>query len=176
MATSIDQVTPKQGISVGVIVAGIGLVIVLRAANIIQAGAIHAPNWVVGIAGLAFFLPGLFMVYYGIRNAYQPFRLAPRRDPGQLSFGGWILVGLLTTGLGLIGAWVALGPGARQFQGGITGSAIEGRIVFGIGAVITLSVAALVWVNGFRQFLGGRKASTSSALQRRPPPPRIPRR
>jgi hypothetical protein len=158
MAMSIDQVTPRQGILVGLIVSGAGLVIVLRAANVIQAGAIHAPNWVVGIAGFSLLLPGVLMIYYGLRNAFQPFRLPLRRDPSQLSLVGWILVGVLTTGLGLMGTWVAVGPGPRQFQGGFTGSAIEGRILFGIGAAITLTIAAFVWINGFRHLAARRRS------------------
>lgn len=175
MATPMNQVSPKQGIFSGLLLAGAGVVIILRAANVIQAGAIHAPNWVVGVAGMVFLLPGLFMMYQGVRAAVAPHGAAAVRDPNEFSIAGWLLGGSIVTGLGLIGAWVAFGPGARTFEGGVTGSAIEGRIAFGIGAVITLAVAAFVWVNGFRQLLAGRKGGEPGARPKRMPSPRPPR-
>ena len=161
MGTPINQVTPKQGIFFGLIVAGLGTMIMLRAANVIRAGATDAPSWVVGMAGFLFFLVGAYLISYGIRNAVGQRQAAPPPDPGGFSVGGWLLGSSVLTGLGLIGAWVALGPGARTFQGGVTGAESEGRIVFGLGAAITLLLAAFVWFKGFQELIARRHGRSS---------------
>ena len=151
----IHQVTPRQGIILGLLTAGMGLLIILSAADVIPTDdeMFHAPRVLVSLAGVVFFLPGLFMLYYGVRNYLYPELVTRPVDSKQFQFGGWILAALILTCLGLIGTWAAFGPGPREFEGGITGTEVEGRIAFGIGAVITDILALGVWVYGLRHLI-----------------------
>ena len=96
----------------------------------IAAQDIHAPRWVVGAAGATF-----------IAGGFAP--LAARGGPSsimsQITGAGVVLP------LTLVANWVAFGPGARQFSGGLSfgffaisqrASAVGGRIAFGIGATL----------------------------------------
>ena len=69
-----------------------------------------------------------------------------------------VAVFTIITGLASIGAWIAFDPGPREFSfsGPIAGSlvAMIGRIVFGIGAVITWLIAVLVAYAGVMALLG----------------------
>jgi hypothetical protein len=99
---------------------------------------IHAPHWLLAVAGLAFVACGFAPLAARARPGSWPARIA---------------------GLGTIGAltvmanWVAFGSGPRRFSGGLGvgelaispghPSALGGRIAFGIGAVILDGIVVL---------------------------------
>jgi hypothetical protein len=116
---------------------------------------LHGPLWLVLCVGLAFFLAGVAIVIQTLGHA---------NDNGDLPAGApfWIrllqyLIGLaIFACFGLIGTWVAFGPGERHFSGTLpfadpAANAAIGRIVFGIGAVIVWLCTAAFAAFGFRK-------------------------
>jgi hypothetical protein len=133
-----------------------GLVILFVALGIIPTdeSKLRAPHWVVGAAGLMFFLAGIAIL------------TGPPPDTPEASRTTWRTFLL---GLGIVGAlaavfnWVAFGPGPRAFGGSVSipfvsvsGASSErsGRIAFGIAAVVIDAFAVWVIVRGLRDLLG----------------------
>ena len=141
---------------VGTLFALMGLAILFVALGIIPTdeSKLHAPHWVVGAAGLMFFLAGIAIL------------TGPPPDTPEASRTTWRTFLL---GLGIVGAlaavfnWVAFGPGPRAFGGSVSipfvsvsGASSErsGRIAFGIAAVVIDAFAVWVIVRGLRDLLG----------------------
>ncbi|HEV3349329.1 MAG TPA: hypothetical protein VHC93_19715 [Methylomirabilota bacterium] len=141
---------------VGALCALMGLVILFVALGIIPTdeSKLHAPHWVVGAAGLMFFLAGIAIL------------TGPPPDTPEASRTTWRI---FLMGLGIVGAlaavfnWVAFGPGPRAFGGSVSipfvsvsGASSErsGRIAFGIAAVVIDAFAVWVIVRGLRDLLG----------------------
>jgi len=133
-----------------------GLVILFVALGIIPTDEsnFHAPHWVVGAAGLAFFLAGLAIL------------VGPPPGAPEASRTTWRTFLL---GLGVVGAlaavfnWIAFGPGPRSFSGGISipfvaisgpQSEWSGRIAFGVAAGLIDLFLVWVIVRGLRDLLG----------------------
>jgi len=154
---------PQGTTWIGVLVSLTGLGILLVALDIIPTDPrkFEAPHWVVGAAGLAFFLAGIALI-----------KAPPPGTPEAVAAGGrftsWWSFAL---GLGIVGSlaavanWVAFGPGPRKFQGGIaipfvavSGPTGEwtGRAVFGIGAVLTDLFLLWIVARGLRDLRGRR--------------------
>ena len=154
---------PQGTTWIGVLVSLTGLGILLVALDIIPTDPrkFEAPHWVVGAAGLAFFLAGIALI-----------KAPPPGTPEAVAAGGrftsWWSFAL---GLGIVGSlaavanWVAFGPGPRKFQGGIaipfvavSGPTGEwtGRAVFGIGAVLTDLFLLWIVARGLRDRRGRR--------------------
>lgn len=148
-SANISNIKPREGIFLGLISTLAGLFIILRATNIIQAGDVYAPLWLLGVCGFIFLFLGIFAFYYAIRNWSKPDYI--QKQPADFSIGPWILGVVIVTCFGIIGTWIAFGPGERKFEGGITGGEIEGRIAFGVGAVIVAIIAVWMWIWGIRQ-------------------------
>ena len=140
----------------GALCALMGLAILLVALRIIpiDEAKFHAPHWVVGAAGLAFFLAGLAILTGPPPGAPEAARTTWRT---------------FLLGLGIVGAlaavfnWVAFGPGPRSFSGGISipfvsvsgpSSEWSGRVAFGAAAVLIDAFALWVIVRGLRDLLG----------------------
>lgn len=141
---------------VGALFGVVGLAILFVALGIIPTdeSKFHAPHWVVGAAGLMFFLAGIAIL------------TGPPPGAPEASRTTWRTFLL---GLGVVGAlaavfnWVAFGPGPRQFSGGISipfvaiasrQSEGSGRVAFGIGAVLIDLFLAFIVVRGLRDLLG----------------------
>jgi hypothetical protein len=125
----------------GGLIAGIGLQWIPY-----DPAKIHAPNWVLVVAGLMFISAG-FVMLCTTWNRYA--RL-------QTLFGLVIRVGLT-----LICHWVAFGAGERHFTSNTTFNGVKvdsravdegnGRLVFGIGAIILDVVLAAMLVKLWRK-------------------------
>lgn len=112
--------------------AAMGLMIMAMAAGVIPVdpSSVHAPPWVIHVAGGMFTLVGLWMVTAG-----NPVGRALDQVVGPV-----VLMGLLS-----ILHWVAFGPGVRQCSGGfsipflsawrVTGD-LGCRMAFGYGALL----------------------------------------
>ncbi len=154
---------PQGTTWIGALVSLTGLGILFVALDIIPTDPrkFEAPHWVVGAAGLAFFLAGIALI-----------KAPPPGTPEAVAAGGrftsWWSFAL---GLGIVGSlaavanWVAFGPGPRKFQGGIaipfvavSGPTGEwtGRAVFGIGAVLTDLFLLWIVARGLRDLRGRR--------------------
>jgi ABC-type branched-subunit amino acid transport system permease subunit len=105
-------------------------------------GSVHAPLWVVALAGGCFVLVGALL-------------LAPDRDVRLKGLVG----GVLVTAMALIFDWVAFGPGERHFSGALSigGMAARsgtgetgGRIAFGVAAVLLDAFALWGWYRWLR--------------------------
>jgi hypothetical protein len=86
-------------------------------------------RWVVVLAGLLFVLAGLSM-------------LGPR---DERSIVASTLGALLVSVFAMVASWVAFGGGERQFKAITTVSEWSGRVIFGIGAIALLAMAAWAW-------------------------------
>ena len=147
-----NRPTPRRGrLIVGLIAIGAGLIPLLIGAGVIPADQanFNAPHWVVALAGLAFIFAGAAILF----GAPDGEGSAGARALGLLMFLATIAA------LATIATWVSIGPGAREFSSsaGIPGVEITssgdptvGRIVFGIGALITWGVFLLALVQGVR--------------------------
>ena len=141
---------------VGALCSLMGLVILFVALGIIPTdeSKLHAPHWVVGAAGLMFFLAGIAIL------------TGPPPDTPEASRTTWRTFLL---GLGIVGAlaavfnWVAFGPGPRAFGGSVSipfvtvsgpSSEWSGRIAFGAVAVLIDAFGLWVIVRGLRDLLG----------------------
>jgi len=142
---------------VGALFGVVGLIILFVALGIIPTdeSKFEAPHWVVGAAGLAFFLIGILLL-----------TTPPDQAPEAAARTTWRTFLL---GTGVVGAmaaifnWVAFGPGPRHFGGGISIPFVaissrqnewSGRVAFGIGAVLIDLFLAFVVVRGLRDLLG----------------------
>lgn len=116
----------------------------------VDPASVHAPMWVLGLCGLVFFLPGVLLCYYGIRNGLLPDgALPPKENPW--SGPGWFVGACIISVFAAIGLWVGFGSGPREFGGGLTGSEGEGRFVFGSMGVLCAALAVWVWYRGLRE-------------------------
>jgi hypothetical protein len=115
----------KLGLGIGVFLLVLGAIPILVGTGLVSVdpARIFAPGWVIVIAGLVFFLPGVMCV------------------TGRFPFLTVVTFGLFAA----LPAWIAFGPGAREFSGGIAigpfalegrGLEIAGRVFFGIWAVL----------------------------------------
>jgi hypothetical protein len=135
----------------GAVALGSGLAIfgAVLIAMSIYARTVEGPRWLVGSVGGAFFIFGAWTaVCYAI--GYDPNHPEDRLPPP------WLQVAICLPGLILFAApfhWIAFGPGERHFGGGISipfltirgaGSAVVGRVVFGVVA-IAMDVFTILW-------------------------------
>ena len=109
-------------------------------------GSVHAPMWVVALAGGCFVLVGAIL-------------LLPQQDARLRGLVG----GLLVTVMALIFDWVAFGPGERHFGGGFSFGGVatrgswdetSGRTAFGVAAVLMDAFALWGWVRWLRSLAG----------------------
>ncbi len=132
-------------------VAGLAIIGVALGWIPIAAQDIHAPRWVVGAAGATF-----------IAGGFAPLaaRWGPSSIMSQITGAGVVLP------LTLVANWVAFGPGARQFSGGLSfgffaisqrTSAVGGRIAFGIGATLLDILIVTIVVHRLRDRRNARK-------------------
>jgi hypothetical protein len=129
-----------KGLLLAVPVLGMGAVIVAVGLGRVPVDpeSVHAPGWVIVVAGLVLLAAGLFILQQALRIEWL------KHVPGIVLF-----VSLLS-----IGHWVAFGPGERRFRGSISVFGIEaplsselmGRATFGFGAILVdaLLIAGLI--------------------------------
>ena len=130
------ELSPRARLVMGLVFVLAGLPIMAVATGLItpKPGSMHAPSWVVFLAGSSFSLAGIMI-------------LMPDTSAKLRGFVGAVFM----TAFASIFVWIAFGPGERRFSGGFSigplfssssSSEMEGRIAFGIAAVL-LSAFAL---------------------------------
>jgi hypothetical protein len=109
---------------------------------------VHAPLWVIFLAGLVFFLAGMLLFLAQLRFTH----------PALYLFLAAFLVSLFA----VIGFWIAMyskGPFTGTLSTPLfvhrsgTESGIFPRLLFGFGAVITTLVAVVAWVRWWRALM-----------------------
>jgi hypothetical protein len=97
---------------------------------------LHGPLWIMLAAGVVFLLGGIAVVLQDAAGADLDTGELPR-DAARWVRVAQDLIGVtIFACFGLIGSWIAFGPGDRAFSGTFAVGATLGRIVFGIGALI----------------------------------------
>ena len=150
------SLSPRAMAWMGGLFGLVGLAILLLALRIIPSAEskFQAPHWVVGAAGLAFFLVGILLL-----------TTPPTQTPEAAARTTWrtlLLGGGVVGSMAAIFNWVAFGPGPRAFGGSVSipfvsvsgpSSEWAGRAAFGVAAV--LMDVFLVWmiVRGLRDLL-----------------------
>lgn len=152
-ANHVSKVPPKFGLIMGGFIAAAGLAIVFVSLGWLPSdpSSVHAPMWVVGLAGVVFLLPGLLMCYYALRNARDAGSAEER--PAEKTWGGpsWFVAVIMVTSFAAIGLWIGFSEVPQQCTGGITGSETECRIAFGSGGVICAMLATWMWIRGLKE-------------------------
>lgn len=126
--------------------------------------SVHAPRWVLGVLSAMFALSGIGAFYYGLVNgAREGPRPARDEDGAPFPVFSWLIGLAITGGMTAVAAWVAFGPGEREFSGGIgigwisvggSSSGTSGRVVFGIGAVLVGLFTLWGLIYGLRRLAG----------------------
>lgn len=140
---------------VGVAMMAMGGFIILISADVIHVAesTFEAPRWIVGCAGLSFFLVGAAVAL--ARPGGPPGTLAA--NPYLGGAAGLVLVGILN--------WIAFGTGPRHFSGGISIPFVSwsaptgewtGRAAFGICAAIADLIVAWLLARGVANAFRGR--------------------
>ena len=136
--------TPGGRLAMGLIFVVAGLPIMAVATGLItpRPGSLHAPEWVVFMAGFTFSMAGTLVLL-----------------PGDWIRLRGFLGGLLVTAFASVFDWVAFGPGERHFSGGLSigpvftssaSSELSGRIWFGIAGALISCFALWAWVRWLR--------------------------
>lgn len=149
----VEQTTPLTGIAWGIVALSFGALIIFLAASGVQVGEIYTPPWVGFAGGLLFASLGSAMLYYGIRNWRHPEYIKQELDEEKFTVARWLLSGIAATCFGILASWLAFGSGERKFEGTLT-EEWQGRLAFGIGALIIDTLAAAVWLSGINQLTG----------------------
>lgn len=144
---------------------GMGLFIVLMAADVIEAepGSLHAPRWVVGLAGGIFLLAGLSLLVHGalglrahklskgraLRYQHEPWMVDHRWDPrGARDTGVRSIAHMLWFGLMMVvflapfNWWAFLSGDGICFVQGFTGC-FDLLLVWGAGYIVYLILRRL---------------------------------
>ena len=126
----------------GVIAILAGLFPIAAATGLIQVDpdSMHAPRWVIGSAGGLFVLAGIAILAH--RHLFLPSLIVP----------------IILTLFAAVFGWVGLGPGKREFDGGLPFVSFEfnnwlGRGLFGFFSILMGLVALYSWLRFYRQWL-----------------------
>jgi len=140
----------------GVIFVAAGLLPIALAVGVItpKPGQMHAPAWLVFLAGCCFCLVGTVLIL-------------PERSVRLRGF----LAGLFVTAFATVFLWVGFGPGERQFRSGLSigpvsswspGGELSGRFVFGVAGVLIAAFAVWAWLKWLRSFAAPKQKSPSA--------------
>jgi len=133
------QPTRSQRLAISLLCVGIGVFLLLLASELIpglQRQSSDAPNSIIALAGLVFFVAGC-MAFLGTGSRAND-----------------LLAGILCLAFALIGAWVALLSPNEGFSGGLPFVSYDSnvtiaRVAFGSGSLICFAIA--IWA--FRRFI-----------------------
>jgi len=155
--------SPRTTFLCGLAAVGMGLFLLLFGLGVVpmKPRAGDGPLWIGVVAGICFMLAGLSIAVGAIHGVSETGDLP--KDTGWWMRLFYTVIGVVISGaLATIGSWVAFGPGPRNFGGtgmfllSLEANAMVGRIMFGIGAVITWLFTIAIAVRGVRQLLSGK--------------------
>lgn len=168
-------IPPTRGQGVGMILFGLlfaaGGAFIEWLSFVSPAKQVSAPPWVTGFAGLIFILPGLAFVIGGLQAL---FRMRSDAETDRI-YRGVFMAAMLWLFAMAFGGVAFLGE-SSAFSGGITGSSMEARILFGIAGVaiaifaFMFTVVVLGVVTARNQKDRAAKAADSGSGQNGPSP------
>ena len=152
--------TPTETRVIGAVASAFGLYFLLIGLGVLPVPGgprnLHAPLWVVALAGLVFLLGGVAVLINHVAGANQSGEL-PLDAPRWTQVARYLIGVILFASFALIGSFVAIGGDARQFSGGVPllGSlnVSIARIMFGFGALICWLATVGFAVSGARKLL-----------------------
>ena len=155
-------------LGIGAVFVAIGTPFVLMWAGIIvpDAAKLHAPLWVIGCAGLAFVLAGISVALNATSSQHRKDGSLPDNAPKPLRFVQDATALGIVGVFALVGTWVAVAPGERDFKttgtvlGATTssaGSSTFGRVVFGFGALLCWLLAVSLVRRLWRTYASTRR-------------------
>lgn len=153
-------------IGLGAITAAMGAYFVLVSLGILPPPGEKNPRdplWLVFCAGLAFLLGGIAVVTRAFAGDAAQEGELPGTAPRWVRVIQHLIALAITACLAAIGTWIAVGQGPRSF--GISapflemrgGGATFGRVMFGIGALVTWLFFIALAIRGARQLFDRRK-------------------
>jgi hypothetical protein len=155
--------SPRTTFVCGLLAIAAGLPLLLIGLGVLPMPPRSAPGaqWIGAVAGIAFMLAGISIAVGAIHGVSETGELP--KDTGWWMQLFYTAIGVIIAGaLASIGTWVAFGPGPRAFSG--TGmfllsreaGEMVGRIVFGLGAVLTWLITIAFAVRGVRKLSSGK--------------------
>jgi hypothetical protein len=138
---SAKQKTSKQQLFIGLVATAMGLFIIFTSIDAVPTdpNSIHAPQWVLTLAGVMFTFAGLY--------TFSTSLLLPREQETPII--QWIQYFLILGALAAFATiflWIGFGSGRREF--------IE-RIMFGGGGILSALVAGYYAFTGARRIMSG---------------------
>jgi hypothetical protein len=151
------QKTANMPLFMGLFATLLGVFIILVSVDIIPADStsIHAPRWVLTLAGMIFAFAGLYILSTGLTPPGK------QASPIVLWIQYFLRLGMLTAFAATF-LWVGFGSGEREFSGSgsflfftISGNGgdIPGRIVFGGGGLLAALITGFFAVSEARKIM-----------------------
>ncbi len=156
--------TPTELRLIGALASAIGLYFLLVGLGLLPVPGgprnLHAPLWVVALAGLVFLLGGVAVLVNHLAGANENGDF-PAGAPRWAEVARYLIGVVLFASFALIGSFIALAGDSRQFSGGVpflAGLNVSiARIMFGFGALICWLATIGFAISGARKLLGVQK-------------------
>jgi hypothetical protein len=151
--------TPQEARWIGTLVVAVGLYFMSIGLGLLPVPGgprnLHAPHWVVLLAGLIFFLGGVAVLMQAVRGGNASGELPPD-TPLSLRVVHYLIGVTIFASFAMVGSWIAIGGEARQFSGNVpfvdhSTNVTIARAAFGIGAVICWLATIGFAVSGARK-------------------------
>jgi hypothetical protein len=156
------QASPHEVVGLGLAFAAGGLYFIVGTIGYLPMPEIHGPNFLGYCVGAAFLFVGLTCVVRARAGMADHESDVPDRAPVWLRLSYRALAIGAVGALAIIGTWIAIGSGPRAFSLSApfvemqTTGEIVGRVVFGLGAVITWIYAIALTVVTVRKLFDRR--------------------
>jgi hypothetical protein len=156
--------TPREARWIGALVVAVGLYFMSIGLGLLPVPGgprnLHAPLWIVLLAGLIFFLGGVAVLMQAMRGDVASGELPPD-SPLRLRVTYYLIGVTIFASFALVGSWIAFFGEARQFSGdvpfvGHSTTVTIARVAFGIGAIICWIGTIGFAVSGARKLLRRR--------------------
>jgi hypothetical protein len=154
-----DQSPDRFLLGIGALCVAAGLYFGLIGLGLVRPPSkVNGPLWLVLCAGLVFAAGGLTVIVRGALGMDDKQQDLPANAPQWLKVMCWLAGLTVAAGLALIGTWIAFGPGEREFTmsatiSGPIGGGV-GRVMFGIGAIMTWLMVIAFARHGARKLFG----------------------